>query len=100
MIPTFSQLTYSARILNQTRKDLLNKKMFNPNAEIYLQDQQMLKAATWNYATEPIKEYSCPRCSLTIKCPRAWIVQHTKTHFDIMARKENEVFVDKVQTYF
>ena len=101
MIPTFQELAHSARILKQTSRDLINKKLVPEHTMTYLKDKNMLKAAAYNYATEIIKTYGCPHCGLTIKCPKQWILQHVKIHErNPDARKENTYFESKVNPYF
>lgn len=101
MIPTFKELANSANILKSTSKDLIRKKLIPAQSMIYLQDKDMLKSASWNYAIEPIKTWGCPVCGLSIKCPKKWIIQHIKIHErNPDARKENEYFESKVNPYF
>ena len=101
MIPTFNQIAQSARILKQTSRDLINKKLVPDHTLSYLKDKNMLKAASYNYAKELIKTYGCPICGLSIRCPKAWIIQHIKIHErNPMDRKEGDIFVSKINPYF
>ena len=101
MIPTYQQIANSARIIKQTSKDLVRKNLVPKHTLSYFQDKNMLKAAAYNYAAEPIKTWGCPVCGLAIKCPKTWIIQHIKTHEkNPDARKENEYFESKVNPYF
>ena len=101
MIPSYNQIAHSARILKQTSRDLINKKLVPEHTLTYLKDKNMLKAAAYNYATEIIKTYGCPICGLTIKCPKAWIIQHTKIHERRPTeRKEGDIFESKINPYF
>lgn len=101
MIPSFNQIANSARILKQTSRDLINKKLVPDHTLAYFKDKNMLKAASYNYAKELIKTYGCPVCGLNIKCPKAWIIQHIKTHEkNPEDRKENHIFESKINPYF
>jgi hypothetical protein len=101
MIPSFNQIAQSARILKQTSRDLINKNLVPEHALAYFKDKNMLKAASYNYAKEAIKSYGCPICGLTIKCPKAWIVQHIKIHeHNPLERKEGDIFESKLNPYF
>lgn len=101
MIPSFKQLRNSAATINQTSKDLIRKKLIPEHTLTYFQDKNMLKAAAYNYAVEPIKTWGCPVCGLAIKCPKAWIIQHIKIHErNPEDRKENHVFESKLNPYF
>ena len=101
MTPTFRELQESARIIKQTSKDLIRKNLVPKHTLSYFQDKNMLKAATWNYAVEPIKTWGCPLCSLAIKCPKAWMIQHIKSHEkNPLDRKENEIIENKINPYF
>ena len=100
MTPTLRELQESARIIKQTSKDLIRKNLIPKHTLSYFQDKNMLKAAAWNYATEPIKTWSCPKCMLAIKCPKAWIIQHIKGHEkNPLDRKENEIIENKINPY-
>lgn len=99
MIPSFNQITHSAKILKQTSQDLVRKNLVPKHTLSYFQDKNMLKAASYGYATEIIKTWSCPVCNLSIKCPKKWIIQHIKIH-ETRERKENEVFESKLNPYF
>jgi len=98
-IPTFNDLLRSTKIINQTRKDLLRKGYFPKYAESYLTDPNMLKAAIYNYTMEPMKSYRCPRCAITIKCPREWIHQHIKMHDINKEKRENEPRENSINPY-
>lgn len=101
MTPTFNQIAHSANILKKTSNDLVRKKLVPKHTLSYFQDKNMLKAASYNYACEIIKTWGCPVCGLSIKCPKAWIIQHIKIHeHNPDARKENEAFESKVNPYF
>ncbi len=100
-IPTWSELMHSTRVINQTKKDLLNKNFFRNESLSYLTDPNMLKAAIYNYSVEPIKTWGCPICQIAIKGPKAWMLQHIKNHEkNPRERKENEVIENKVNPYF
>lgn len=101
MIPTLNQIKYSARTLKQTSQDLVRKNLVPQHTLSYFKDKNMLKAASYNYATELIKTWGCPICGLSIKCPKAWIIQHIKIHErNPLDRKENHIFESKVNPYF
>lgn len=101
MIPSYNQIAHSARILKQTSRDMVRKKLVPQHTLSYLQDKNMLKAASYNYATEIIKTWGCPVCGLSIKCPKAWIIQHIKIHERRPEdRKENHIIENKVNPYF
>ena len=75
--------------------------MFLPHTKQYLTDPNMLKAAIYNYALEPIKQYYCRECGITIHCPKQWIINHTKIHKENQKdRKENEIVETKLNPYF
>lgn len=94
-------LQESARILEQTKKDLINKKHFPKYAMQYLTDPQMLNAAIHNYVLEQVKQWQCPVCQITIKAPKQWMIQHLHSHKVFFKdRKENEVIEHKVNPYF
>ena len=65
-------------ILQQTAKDLMNKKLVPHHTLANFMDPNAIDIATHNYIREPIKEYTCPKCMLTIRCPRQWIREHHK----------------------
>lgn len=101
MTPSFNQIAQSARILKKTSNDLVRKNLIPKHTFSYFQDKNMLKAASYNYAAEIIKTWGCPVCGLSIKCPKAWIIQHIKVHEKRPTeRKENEIFESKVNPYF
>lgn len=100
-VPTWAELMYSTRVITQTKNDMLRKNMFLPHTKQYLTDPNMLKAAIYNYAVEPMKIYSCPVCGISIKCPKQWAINHTKTHNENKKdRKENEIIESKLNPYF
>ena len=100
-IPSWAELMHSTSVINKTRKDLLYKKKFFKQSQSYLTDPNMLKAAIWNYAVEPVKTWSCPHCNLSIQCPKQWILQHIKTHErNPEDRKENHIVENKINPYF
>ena len=86
-------------IIQQTAKDMLNKNVVNDHSKMYLKDPQMINQAVQAYSTELIKEYSCPECNLTIKCPKQWIVLHFQKCAKVHLRKENEIIQSKVNPY-
>lgn len=97
------QLRYAHanKIIKQTAKDLLSKNLIPQHTKGAFMDVTAIKQATLNYMKEPIKSYTCPVCMLTIKCPRAWIRQHVKSHERRPEeRKENETFESRVNPYF
>ena len=101
MTPTYQQIAQAANIIKQTSKDLVRKNLVPKHTLTYFQDKNMLKAAAYNYAVEPIKTWGCPLCGLAIKCPKAWMIQHIKVHEkNPLERKENEIFESKVNPYF
>lgn len=98
--PTLAELQYSARTLKQTSKDLIYKKLVPEHTLSYFTDKAMLKQATWNYSVEPTKTWGCPVCGLGIRCPKAWIIQHIKTHERRPTeRKEGDIIENKVNPY-
>lgn len=99
-IPSYRDLLQSTRIINQTRKDLLNKNLMPQRAKRHLTDPNMLKAAIYNYSIEAVKSYRCPVCAITIKCPKEWMIQHTKLHHENRGLKDNEPHESKINPYF
>ena len=87
------------QIINQTAKDMLNKNLVYDHAKMYLNDPHMINQAVKSYSTELIKEYSCPNCNLTIKCPKKWIMLHFQKCSQVHKRKENEIIQSKVNPY-
>jgi hypothetical protein len=87
-------------ILAATAKALINKKQVPQHTLGLLTDPACLRAATMNYMSEPIKEYSCPNCLLTIKCPREWIRAHHKKCVSAHKIKENEMLTSKFNAYY
>jgi hypothetical protein len=87
------------QIIKQTAKDMLNKNQVYDHAKMYLKDPNMLKQAVKSYSTELIKEYSCPNCNLTIKCPKKWIILHFQKCSSVHKRKENEIIQSKLNPY-
>jgi hypothetical protein len=87
------------QIIEQTAKDMLNKNLVYDQAKMYLKDPSMIKQAIKAYDTELIKEYSCPNCNLTIKCPKKWIILHFQKCSKVHKRKENETIQSKVNPY-
>ena len=88
-------------ILKATAKALINKKQVPRYALGLLTDPYCLHAATMNYIKEPIKEYSCPNCLLSIKCPREWIRAHHKKCVNAANKlRENESLSSRFQAYY
>lgn len=90
--------------LQKTANALINKNLVPEHTLSYFKDPNMLQAATINYINEPIKEYKCPNCQISVRCPKAWIIQHvkqcTKAHPYFEKRKDNELLEGKLQPYF
>lgn len=88
-------------ILKATAKALINKKQIPQYAMGLLTDPTCFNSAVLNYEREPIKEYSCPNCNLTIKCPREWIRAHHKKCTNAANKiKENEQLISKFNPYW
>ncbi len=87
------------QIIKQTAKDMLRKNLVADHAKMYLKNPSMLNQAVKSYSTELIKEYSCPNCNLTIKCPKKWIILHFQKCSQVHKRKENEIIQSKVNPY-
>jgi hypothetical protein len=87
------------QIIKQTAKDMLRKNLINDQSKMFLKDPNMIKQAIKAYDTELIKEYSCPECGLTIKCPKKWIILHFQKCSQVHKRKENEIIQSKVNPY-
>ena len=86
-------------IIQQTAKDILNKNLVTEKDKLYLTDPNMINQAIRAYDVELIKEYSCPNCNLTIKCPKKWIILHFQKCSQVHKRKENETIQSKVNPY-
>ena len=87
----------SRAIVQQTAKDILIKKLISDKDKMFLTDPQMMNQAIHAYQTELIKEYSCPHCGLTIKCPKKWIILH---HNFCRKVKEKQKDNESIQTNF
>lgn len=102
----YSKRTYnqSKRILQQTAKALIKKKLIPKYSLAYLTDPNMLHAATHNYIMEPIKEYSFPNLAITAKMPRKWA--HLVHKIDVKAEpyyekyKDPKNLISKVHPYY
>jgi hypothetical protein len=84
-------------IIQQTAKDILNKNLVTEKDKLFLTDPNMIKQAIHAYDTELIKEYSCPNCNLTIKCPKKWIILH---HNHCKKVKDKQKMNEVIQTNF
>ena len=84
-------------IIQQTAKDILRKNLVTEQDKLFLTDPRMLNQAIHAYDIELIKEYSCPNCNLTIKCPKKWIILH---HNHCRKVKEKQKEGGTIQTNF
>ena len=95
---------YNRAILQQTAKDLMNKKLVPFHTLANFMDPNAIDIATHNYMLEPIKEYTCPKCMLSIRCPRQWIREHhkmcVKAHPYYEKRKDNEQLISSFHPYY
>lgn len=102
----YTKATYnqSKRILQQTAKALIKKKLVPDYTLAYLTDPGMMHAAIHNYILEPVKEYSCPNCMITVKCPRKWIHLHhqqcVKAHPYYEKQKDPKNLISKINPYY
>lgn len=87
-------------IIQQTAKDILNKNLVTEKDKLFLTDPNMINQAIHEYNTELIKEYSCPNCNLTIKCPKKWIILHHNQCKKVKDKmKENEMIKSNFKPY-
>jgi len=93
------QYLQSKKILEETARNLLRKNLVPQHTKGLFVSPQAMHAAIHNYIMEPIKEYTCPVCQITIKCPMEWIRAHHKTHFK-RDFKENEQNISKIHPYY
>ena len=78
---------------------MLNKNLVPHHTKGLFLSPEAFHAAVHNYIMEPIKQYTCPVCQITIKCPREWIRAHHKNHFK-RDRKDNEQLISKMHPYY
>jgi len=77
----------------QSAADLWNKKQVAPQAERYLKDPKMLKEGFKELQNYKFKEWSCPRCGITVFGPKTWLRFHMRKCFNIakLEQKSGEV---------
>jgi len=62
--------------LKRTGQALIKKNYVPKHTERFFTDIQMLKQALHATMTEPVKEYSCTLCGITMRVPKKWAIQH------------------------
>lgn len=83
-------------LLQKTAQALIYKKKIPRHTQRFFTDITALKQALHATMIDPIKEYSCTECGISIRGPKKWMIQHHKMH-SMKARDSEKV---KEDTHF
>ena len=78
---------YISERVYESAKNLLNKKLFQKYAEIYLKDPIMLESAIEETFRGPFREWSCHECGIVVYGPKKWLHFHLGLHGKFQERE-------------
>ena len=92
---------FISRKVLQSAKDLMEKKLIPKYAWMYLQDPKMLGEAIDETMKGPFREWSCPKCAITVYGPKKWMHLHLGHHGKFKERegREHEIYQMKFKLY-